>query len=69
VNALLYTLRTGCQWEYLPHDLPHCKTVSDYFYQWRDNGTWECVTTVLREQVRITNGRNRTPSFGILDRR
>jgi transposase len=22
VNALLYQSRTGCQWRYLPHDLP-----------------------------------------------
>jgi transposase len=22
VNAILYQSRTGCQWEYLPHDLP-----------------------------------------------
>ncbi|WP_371602261.1 MULTISPECIES: transposase [unclassified Streptomyces] len=22
VNALLYQSRTGCQWAYLPHDLP-----------------------------------------------
>jgi transposase len=22
VNAILYVLRTGCGWEYLPHDLP-----------------------------------------------
>ncbi|MEU5718579.1 transposase [Streptomyces sp. NPDC020403] len=22
VNALLYQSRTGCQWDYLPHDLP-----------------------------------------------
>jgi transposase len=22
VNAILYVLRTGCQWEALPHDLP-----------------------------------------------
>ena len=22
VNAILYQSRTGCQWDYLPHDLP-----------------------------------------------
>ncbi len=22
VNAILYQARTGCQWRYLPHDLP-----------------------------------------------
>ena len=67
VNALLYMARTGCQWQYIPHDLPHWKTVSDYFYQWRDNGTWDRIVTTMREQVRRANGRKVTPSFAILD--
>ena len=27
VNALLYLNRTGCQWEFLPHDFPPPGTV------------------------------------------
>ncbi len=26
-NAILYVVRTGCQWRMLPHDFPHHKTV------------------------------------------
>ena len=26
VNGILYGLRTGCGWEYLPHDFPPWKT-------------------------------------------
>ncbi len=33
VNAILYVFRTGCGWEYMPHDLPPGKTVYDYFRQ------------------------------------
>jgi len=36
VNAVLYLTRSGCPWRMLPHDFPPRKTVSYYFYTWRD---------------------------------
>jgi hypothetical protein len=38
VNAILYQSRTGCQWEYLPHDLPPRSAAYYYFAKWRDDG-------------------------------
>ena len=38
VNAVLYLARGGCAWRMLPHDFPPWKTVSYYFYTWRDAG-------------------------------
>ena len=67
VNALLYKARSGCSWRLLPNDFPPWKTVSDYFYQWRDDGTWERITDALREKVRTREGRAREPSLGIVD--
>src|SRR5438093_13439225 len=67
VNAIRYKLRTGCPWEYLPHDLPPWKSVSDYFYLWRDDGTWERLNDFLRKQVRKAEGRHANPSVGIID--
>ena len=67
VNAILYVLRTGCQWRALPHDLPPWGTVWWYFRRWREEGVWEAVNTVLREQARIRLGREPTPSAAILD--
>ena len=67
VNAIRYKLRTGCQWEYLPHDLPPWKSVSDYFYQWRDNGTWERLNDFLRTRVRQAEDRPANPSLGVID--
>jgi transposase len=67
VNAILYVLRTGCQWRALPHDLPPWGTVWWYFRQWRDAGVWEAVNTALREQARVRSGREPTPSAAILD--
>ena len=67
VNAILYVLRTGCQWRALPHDLPPWGTVWWYFRQWREAGVWEQLNTALREQARVRVGREPTPSAAILD--
>src|SRR5690348_435158 len=67
LNAIRYKLRTGCGWAHLPHDLPHWKTASDYFYQWRDDGTWKRVNDALRRRLRRTMGRHSNASFGVID--
>jgi transposase len=45
VNAILYQSRTGCQWEYLPHDLPPRSAAYYYFAKWRDDGTDQAIQT------------------------
>ena len=67
VNALRYVLRTGCGWEYLPHDFPPAKTVYDYFRQWSKSGVWEKANAALREQVRQRSGREQAPSLAVID--
>ncbi|HCF6385798.1 transposase [Pseudomonas toyotomiensis] len=32
--AVLYLLKTGCQWRLIPSDFPRWQTVSRYFKQW-----------------------------------
>jgi putative transposase len=67
VNGIFYLLKTGCQWRMLPKDFPKWKTVNDYFSQWRKDGTWQRLNDALREQVRTSEGRNKTPSAGSID--
>ena len=67
VNGILYVLRTGCGWEYLPHDLPPWKTVYDYFRQWSQSGVWEAVNGALTQTDRQRVGREPDPSAIILD--
>jgi|JI10StandDraft_1071094.scaffolds.fasta_scaffold455607_1 putative transposase len=67
VNAIRYKQRTGCQWQYLPHDFPPWKSVSEYFYQWRDDGTWNRAVAKLRESVRVRDGRDAEPSMVLVD--
>ena len=66
-NAIFYQLRTGFAWRYLPHDFPPHGDVWDHFCRWRDNGTIELVHNTLREQLRVKEGREPTPSAGIID--
>jgi putative transposase len=67
VNAILYLARSGCAWRMLPHDFPPWKTVSYYFYTWRDRGVWEEVHHVLRTDTRTLRGRESTPSAAVID--
>jgi putative transposase len=39
VNGVMYVLSTGCQWRYLPKDLPPKSTVHDYLTRWNYDGT------------------------------
>ncbi len=67
VNALFYLARTGCQWRMLPRDFPPSGTVRYYFDTWTHDGTFERIHTALREQVRVADGREPTPSAAIID--
>ena len=66
-NAILYVLRTGCQWRMLPQDFPPWSTVYHHFRKWRDSSTWEAVTQTLRQQVRVRQERAPHPSAAIID--
>lgn len=67
VNAIFYVNRSGCQWDMLPHDLPPKSTVYEYFSEWREDGTLTNILTTLREQIRVTAGREATPSAMCID--
>ena len=67
VNAIFYQGRTGCQWDYLPHDLPPRSAVYYYFARWRDDGTDQAIHDLLRWQTREKHGRLADPSLVVLD--
>src|SRR4051812_23417629 len=52
LDAILYILRTGCQWRYLPGDLPPKSTVWRSFDRWRRDGTLDTIHDRLRRKVR-----------------
>lgn len=67
MNAILYIAATGCQWRALPKDFPPCSTVQYYFYNWRGSGLWHRINDALVRAVRERQGREATPSAGIID--
>jgi putative transposase len=67
LNGIFYLLRTGCAWRLLPHDLPPWRIVYYYFWQRRQDGTWQVMHNLLRGDVRVAAGKRRQPSAGSLD--
>jgi putative transposase len=67
LNTLFYQIRSGCQWDMLPHDLLPKSTVYDHFARWRDDGTWQEILDALRQQVRAAEGHNPNPSVASID--
>src|SRR5215469_4644046 len=64
LNTLFYKARTGCLWDYLPHDLLPKSTVRDYFDAWQEDGTWQRLLDALHPQVRQAQGREPTGPRG-----
>lgn len=67
LNGIFYLLKSGCQWRMLPKEFPKWKTVHDYFSKWSKDGTWQRLNRRLREQVRLKEGREASPSAAIID--
>src|SRR3977135_3119093 len=61
IDAILYVVRTGCQWRQLPLDFPKWKTVYTVFWRWRKAGLWERLHDTLRRRLRQATGKKRTP--------
>jgi transposase len=67
VNAILYQGRTGCQWDFLPHDLPPRSAVHYYYAAWSRDGTGQAIHDLLRWHTREKRGRLADPSLVVLD--
>jgi putative transposase len=67
VDAILYVVKTGCQWYMLPNDYPNYKTVHEYFMNWSRDGIWEEALDELNRVHRKKKDKKETPSYGIID--
>ena len=67
VNAIFYILSAGCPWRMLPHDFPVWQTVYDYFRKWRIAKIWAPINRQLNQWVRVSGGKEATPSVVITD--
>ena len=67
VDAILYRLRTGCQWRDIPHDFPDWQAVYSLFRTWKRQGVWQRLHDSLCRDVRTAAGRDPEPSALIID--
>jgi transposase len=50
--AVLYILKSGCQWRMLPHEFPKWRTVHEYYRQWSrrpDDGSPSLLEGILKK--------------------
>ena len=67
VNAILYVVRTGCQWKYLPEGFPNHNSAYYHYRKWCLTDTWRRVNGVLRKMDRRQQGRTEDPTAGVID--
>ena len=67
LDAILYVVKCGCPWRYLPTDFPPWQTVYHSFRQWTHNHLWAALNDALRTLVRRAQGKRARPTAAILD--
>jgi putative transposase len=68
INAILYLLRTGCPWRYLPRDgFPPRSTVYNVFRNFQKDGVWDAIWEKLRMELREGMEREASPTAAIID--
>jgi putative transposase len=67
VNALLWLVRTGCQWRNLDSRFPPWSAVYYRFRQWQHTGQWARLLAHLVQGERQRQGRSGPPGWCVLD--
>lgn len=68
-NALLWLVRTGAMWRYLPNDFPPWPAVYQQAQRWLAAGCFEAIADDLRAMLRVAAGRAPAPTAVVLDAR
>jgi putative transposase len=67
LNAIFYVLKTGCAWRFLPHEFPPWSLVYSYFRKWSQSGFIKWIHNILRDRLRKSVERTKSPSVAIID--
>ena len=59
--AILYLIKSGCQWRMIPKDFPKWRTVYEYFKLWKkrtddDDSLLETILNQLVKEERVADG-------------
>ena len=68
-DAVRYVVKTGCQWDFLPHDFPPWTAVYQQARRWVAAGVFEEIAHDLRMILRLVDEREAQPTAVILDGR
>jgi transposase len=68
-DAARYVVKTGCQWDFLPHDFPPASAVYQQARRWVAAGVFETIAHDLRMMLRMVDGREGQPTAAIFDGR
>ena len=66
-NALMYVVKTGCQWRMLPRDFPKWQLVYYYYRKWVEAELFDRLLDKLRSKVRVSKGQKQRATLGIMD--
>src|SRR5277367_5159873 len=67
INGMMYVLSTGCQWRYIPKDLPPKSTVYRYFCDWSRDRTLDGIHHALYVKCREKLDLEASPTACIVD--
>ncbi len=67
VDAIFYLVDNGIKWRAMPADFPPHSTVFKYFTRWERAGATGRILDMLRDRVRLAEGRAAAPTAAIID--
>lgn len=67
INAILYLVKTGCQWDMLPKDFPKWRCVYHHFRTLSDRGVFQKLMKKLTSILRLQIFDFRQPSIAVAD--
>lgn len=67
LNAILYVVKTGCQWRQMPREFGPWQTVYGYFNRASRQEVWRGVMEELTALERVRQGRHPEPTAGSVD--
>ncbi|HVK15308.1 MAG TPA: IS5 family transposase [Fimbriiglobus sp.] len=68
-DAVRYVVKTGCQWDFLPHDFPPSSAVYQQARRWVAAGVFEEIAHDRRMILRLVQEREAQPTGTIFDAR
>jgi putative transposase len=67
LSAVIYLLRTGCQWRMLPVQYGNWESIYYYYRKWIDYAVLESLLYKLGGKIRKQKGRVPEPSAAVID--